>query len=276
MTQPVRRLEIDGFVAELWPKAAYEVQGPSAQAVIGFAFEEQTGVDAIGDRNAGRFCRKANTLSWLPPDCPVFSCSDDGGEYLTIHGMPSMMIGHSGAGQRPLNDIIDAEAVNAAFSLRRVLMSRMVDAAHELHILTAVLLHRSSGAEIAPRWLTASRLKRIDECIDLHMHEPLDLARLSAELDLSVGFFVKAFRQSVGMTPHRYVMERRLARARMFLSVNRSIAAVSAECGFTDQSHLTRSMKRVIGITPSACRPTTKRYAPSSPSPRSRTATPST
>lgn len=71
---------------------------------------------------------------------------------------------------------------------------------------------------------------------------------------MSVGFLVRAFRQSLNMTPHRYIMERRLARARRLLQAKSAIADVAFACGFTDQAHLTRTLRQTIGVTPSRYR----------------------
>ncbi|MCE2564787.1 helix-turn-helix domain-containing protein [Komagataeibacter sp. FNDCF1] len=250
MVKTVRRLETENWVVELWPKAAYDVQATSDRAVIGFAFEAQSGMDAIGTGKARSFLRRPNTLSWVPGKCPVFSRSDEGGEYLVLRGMPSVMIGHREAGERPLNAIVDPDAVAAACSLRRRLLSGEREIASEPDILAAVLLrHFTSGKAAAP-WITAARLAAIDRLIDRHMGERLAIARLAAELELSVGFLVRAFRQSLGVTPHRYVMERRLAQARRLLDAGCPIADTAAECGFADQAHLTRHLKRSTGVTP--------------------------
>lgn len=258
MAKTVRRLETENWEVELWPKAAYDVQATSDRAVIGFAFETQSGMDAIGTGKARSFLRRPNTLSWVPSTCPVSSRSDEGGEYLVLRGMPTVMIGHREAEERPLNGIVDPDAVAAACSLRRTLLSETQEIASEPDILAAVLLHHFTSGKGAAPWIAAPRLAAIDRLIDRHMGERLEVARLAAELELSIGFLVRAFRQSLGVTPHRYVMERRLARARQLLDARRPIADTAAECGFADQAHLTRYMKRSIGVTPAFYRRTEK------------------
>lgn len=250
MTETVRRLETETWTAELWPKAAYDVQATCDQAVIGFAFGTQSGMDAIGTGTTRPFLRRPNTLSWVPAGCPVFSCSDEGGEYLVLRGMPSAMIGHQDAGQRPLNGIADPDAVAAACSLRHMLVCGKQAITSEPDILAAVLLHHFSDEKTISPWITASRLIAIDRFIDRHISERLEITRLAEELGLSVGFLVRAFRQSLGVTPHRYLMDRRLAHARMLLRARHPVAEVAAECGFSDQAHLTRLMKRSLGVTP--------------------------
>lgn len=149
-----------------------------------------------------------------------------------------------------MNGIVDLDVVAAACSLRRTLFYGTQEIAAEPDILAAVLLHHFTFGKAAAPWITAARLAVIDRLIDRHMSERLEVARLAVELELSVGFLVRAIRQSLGVTPHRYVMERRLARVRQFLDAQRPIADTAAKCGFADQAHLTRYMKRSIGVTP--------------------------
>jgi len=254
MARPAGTFQIDGMRVELWERAPYEVNHSSDVGVIGFAFETQTGVDAIGSDRQRPFHRRVNTLAWIPPGCPVFSRSDRGGEYLVVKGL-SFAIGHPGAVTRPLNGIVDPEAVAAANALRRMAASCVHgDPGAAGDRLAAVLFEHFAEGSSAAYWLTNARLAAIDGLIDAQMHEPLRIAQMAAELELSVGFLVSAFRQSLGVTPHRYLMERRLARARSLLRANHPIAAVAMECGFADQAHLTRYMKKAIGITPSRLR----------------------
>ncbi|MEM7627487.1 MAG: helix-turn-helix transcriptional regulator, partial [Planctomycetota bacterium] len=61
-----------------------------------------------------------------------------------------------------------------------------------------------------------------------------------------------------GRTPHQYVMERRVERVKALLCDkafgDRGIASIALACGFTDQSHLGRHFKRLVGVTPAAYR----------------------
>jgi AraC family transcriptional regulator len=63
------------------------------------------------------------------------------------------------------------------------------------------------------------------------------------------------FRTAMGVSPHRYLMQQRVERARHLLQhTPMTIADVAALTGFVDQSHLTRVMRRVTGTTPAALR----------------------
>jgi AraC family transcriptional regulator len=79
-----------------------------------------------------------------------------------------------------------------------------------------------------------------------------DLATLAG---MSRFHFARVFRATVGTTPHRYVLERRLERARSLLKTTATaVRDVALTTGFADQSHLTRLIKRRFGVTPGVLR----------------------
>lgn len=247
-----------GLVAELWPRAPYEAceEDGRAPGRIGFAFEAQAGVDAIGGTDRARpFRRGENTLAWLPPGCPVFSASPHGGEYLLLRGFGAEAVGHPDAAARAVNDVVDPAALAAARALRRWLLSGAAIAGalqeEASDLLRAALLARFAGG--LPRtvgWLTPARLAALDRMADRRMAGPLAVADIAAELGLSVGFTVLAFRHALGTTPHRWLMERRLARARIMLATGAAPAEAATAAGFADQAHLARHARKALGVTP--------------------------
>jgi AraC-like DNA-binding protein len=79
-----------------------------------------------------------------------------------------------------------------------------------------------------------------------------DLARVTG---LSVSHFMRAFRASFGAPPHAYLMRRRMERAQhLMLSTDTTIGRIALDCGFADQSHLTRLFRRIVGESPAAWR----------------------
>jgi AraC-like DNA-binding protein len=80
------------------------------------------------------------------------------------------------------------------------------------------------------------------------------LESLAAELSTHPSHLVRVFRREYGLPPHRYVVGRRLDRARRLLLDGLPIAEVAAEAGFHDQSHLTRHFRALLGTTPGAFR----------------------
>ena len=81
------------------------------------------------------------------------------------------------------------------------------------------------------------------------------VARLAALCGLSRSYFARAFKVSMGLPPHRWLMHHRVACAeKMLETTNDSISAIALACGFTDQSHLTRVFHAIVGTSPAAWR----------------------
>ena len=80
------------------------------------------------------------------------------------------------------------------------------------------------------------------------------LERLARELGTHPSHLVRVFRREYGLPPHRYVVGRRLDRARPLLLAGMPIAEVATATGFHDQSHLTRHFRALLGTTPGAFR----------------------
>lgn len=74
---------------------------------------------------------------------------------------------------------------------------------------------------------------------------------LAAVADLSPYHFARAFKRSVGSSPHRYVLRRRIERAKYHLAAGElSLAAVALACGFGSQSHFSAHFRAATGLTP--------------------------
>ena len=91
---------------------------------------------------------------------------------------------------------------------------------------------------------------RLREVLDEHLFEPVTLADVTKALGLSVGHASRAFARTFGVTPHAYVVARRVDRARRLLLDGASVADVAVAAGFHDQAHLTRHFRRHTGTTP--------------------------
>lgn len=86
--------------------------------------------------------------------------------------------------------------------------------------------------------------------IDAHLGEPLRLESLAALSGLSLWRFATVFRERIGMSPYRYINQRRVQRAQALLRQGMPVARAASESGFYDQSHLSRRFKRLCGMTP--------------------------
>jgi AraC family transcriptional regulator len=100
-----------------------------------------------------------------------------------------------------------------------------------------------------------SRLRRVCSYIDASLGTNLTLSQLAAEANLSQDHLIRTFRQNLGMTPHQYVMQRRIEKAKeLLISTNTPIAELSMATGFSDQSHLSTAFRRAVGQSPARYR----------------------
>jgi AraC family transcriptional regulator len=91
--------------------------------------------------------------------------------------------------------------------------------------------------------------------LDQNLEEDLALDQIAAECGLSISHFTRAFSVSTGVPPHRWLMHRRIDRAKgLILSADVSLAQIAATCGFADQSHFTRTFASLVGLPPARWR----------------------
>ena len=112
-------------------------------------------------------------------------------------------------------------------------------------------LNQVATKQIAP--LPRAILRRVKNYMEEHLQDKLSLDELAHETDYSRAHFLRMFRAATGKTPHQYLTERRIERAKnMLLEAKKiSLIDVAARCGFSSQSHLTRVFRRQVGATPS-------------------------
>ena len=116
-----------------------------------------------------------------------------------------------------------------------------------------------SGSPAAPRHgreqLPSHTLRRLRDFVESRLADDLDVTMLAEVAQLSPAHFARAFAATVGMTPFRYVMSRRLARARDLLERGkRSILDIALEAGFKTPSHFTARFRQEFGLTPRQAR----------------------
>jgi AraC family transcriptional regulator len=116
-----------------------------------------------------------------------------------------------------------------------------------------LLALQTRRAAAAPRRaLPAWRLRRVIEYVEAHLDRDLALAELAGVAGFSPSHFKALFREAAGMPVHRFVLERRVERARTrLLEGGASVTEVALETGFAHASHLARCMRRLLGTSPS-------------------------
>lgn len=110
---------------------------------------------------------------------------------------------------------------------------------------------RPAQAMIVSGGLAPHRLRRVDDYVEAHLAEPLLLVDLAKIAKLSPKHFSRAFTQTMGRPPHRWLIEKRVAAARVLLrGSDKSLSEIALECGFADQSHFTSLFRRYLGTPP--------------------------
>ena len=92
--------------------------------------------------------------------------------------------------------------------------------------------------------------RRVQDLIEAKLADPLHLADLAREAGQSEFHFARAFKTSLGITPHEYLNRRRIEKARQLIARGDSLAEVALACGFSNQSHLNRQFRRLVGMSP--------------------------
>jgi transcriptional regulator GlxA family with amidase domain len=96
---------------------------------------------------------------------------------------------------------------------------------------------------------------RVLEYIVTHLNENITNDALAEVAGLSVCHFARMFKQTVGVSPHRYVLQCRIEWARELLAgTDMPLSEIAIVTGFSDQSHYTRWFREIIGVTPGSYR----------------------
>jgi len=115
-----------------------------------------------------------------------------------------------------------------------------------------VMLRRYADLDGRPMPLRigGARIARVRDLLETCYADPVGLTALCEVAGLGRSQLLRAFRQATGLTPHAYLVDRRVRAARDLLRRGEAPGAVAAAVGFCDQAHLTRAFKERFGVTP--------------------------
>jgi AraC family transcriptional regulator len=102
--------------------------------------------------------------------------------------------------------------------------------------------------------LSSLQLRETIELIHANLSEELCLAHLAASLNLSTFHFARLFKNTLGLSPHQYVLQNRVERAKKLMAISRgsTLTDIALQVGFYDQTHFGKAFKRVVGVSPKA------------------------
>jgi AraC-like DNA-binding protein len=206
----------------------------------------------------------AGTLCTVTPDeaHSVEPAGDQGFAYWCLYPSLELVTGTAEAvgGKRPSGTLVlppvieDAEAARllcAVFEAEAAIAPRMAREARLLALLSHVLVrHATASVVVRGKPASASALARAHDFLAACSAENMSLGQLAAMVGLDPFALVRGFTRAYGLPPHAWLIQERVRRAQACLRAGLSPAAVAAEVGFADQSHLCRHFKRIVGVTP--------------------------
>ena len=117
-------------------------------------------------------------------------------------------------------------------------------------LIAALIAQLAAPAAMKLRGRSAHGCDRAIELIDACFASPISLQALADAAGLGLRHLSRAFREATGRSPHQYLLHRRVEAAKVLIRQGLPLAEVAAQCGFSDQSQLTRTFMRHVGTTP--------------------------
>ena len=122
-------------------------------------------------------------------------------------------------------------------------------------MLLLALLEEDARANQKSTSPATESVARAKQYIDLHYAKNLSLADVAASVSLSVTYFHTIFSEVCGVTPHEYLLARRVSAARELLcATSLPISEIAERCGFANQQYFGTVFKKRLGISPGGCR----------------------
>ncbi len=143
-----------------------------------------------------------------------------------------------------LNSVLENDPLNSCFYAESMATAL---AAHLLQFYTTrqhILREYAEG-------LSKVKLQQSIEYINENLSQNLTLTEIAAGLDMSQYYFCRLFKQSIGMTPHQYLIQQRVEKSKQLLKQPAAkIVDIATQCGFANPSHFARCFRQRTGISP--------------------------
>ena len=259
------RITTENFIAEWNPPGSYEVNVVLPWPAVKFVATRGRGVRALDSDRLTRVRATAGASDIVPADCGYRAIAEVGwfGVVLFRPEFLARLAGDGGSNAAdalaPVSVDFDADFVTLSRHYKNA-FSRS-DGGSLLHLEAVVALmgvhvlkHASSTTNrhvgaTPPR--AAREVRQAVRYIDAGLAGRLSLSEMASVAGMGIHEFSRRFKTVVGTSPHRYVLTRRVARARELLATtDRSIADIAYAVGFSSQSHMTDTFRRLLGTTP--------------------------
>jgi len=150
-----------------------------------------------------------------------------------------------------LNDTQFAEGITSMVS--NVLSGkadRLYAESELIKILSTAIKRHTDKRPEGKSYHMGGKMHRVEEYIRSNLHRHISIAELSELAGMSPYHFIRSFHRDKGLAPYEFVSVKRAERARELILGGEGFADAAVSCGFTDQSHMNRWLKRIIGVTP--------------------------
>jgi AraC-like DNA-binding protein len=153
-------------------------------------------------------------------------------------------------------DVLDPSLVRGFRSLHRALghPGDVFEAESRFALVASRLIEHFGGDHAVEQPHGDSTAEDLRDLLDARLSVGITLAEAGRILDASAAHLVRSFTERFGISPHRYLVGRRIDVARARLLEGQPLARVAADVGFHDQAHFTKHFKRHVGTTPARFR----------------------
>ncbi|WP_286191990.1 AraC family transcriptional regulator [Roseomonas genomospecies 6] len=262
----------NGMIADIWNVACdqnghgeYVSEAPRLVVVLDQVGEGGLHVTSSPARGDSHRLARREPLSYVPAGLRVWSRTVNVRRltHLDLHFDMSVLGNRFTEGldirgmERPRLNFAD----DRLFSLARLIAAECRTSAnlHDLYgesLMTALFVGLAQAEPAVERkrgQLPPRLLKRVVDHIEEHCSRPIRLQELADLTGLSAAHFCSAFKASTGVPPHKWQMRVRVERAKSLLAgSDLTLAAAAVMAGFSDQAHLTRVFRQIVGTTPAA------------------------
>ncbi|MDP3815039.1 AraC family transcriptional regulator [Pseudomonas sp.] len=118
----------------------------------------------------------------------------------------------------------------------------------------AEVFQRGGLALTAQAVFERDAVRRIKARLEDELEQNISLEQLGQEVGMDPLYLIRVFKREVGVPPHSYQIQKRIAQVQRLLRAGMGVADASLACGFFDQSHMARAFKKVVGVTPATFR----------------------